>query len=59
MKKNKKKTKKKTKLFQCSLNLSFRGQKNPQKYKNPNKIIPCKVWDFSEMLHTLLDINIV
>ena len=24
----------------------FSSQKYPQKYKNPNKIITCKVWDF-------------
>ena len=25
----------------------FSSQKNPQKYKNPSNIIPCKVWDFA------------
>ena len=24
----------------------FSSQGNPQKYKNPNNIIPYKVWDF-------------
>ena len=31
------------KFIQCSLKISFQGQKNPQICKNPNKIIPCKV----------------
>ena len=33
------------KFIQCSLKVSFHGQ-NPQKYKNTNKIISFKAWDF-------------
>ena len=33
----------KKKFIQCSLKVSFQGQRDPQKYKNRYKIIPCKV----------------
>ena len=32
-----KKTKRKKRFIQYSLKVSFQGQKNPQKYKNPDK----------------------
>ena len=38
--------KKKKKFTQCSLKVSFQGQENPKKYKNPNKM-QGKIWDFS------------
>ena len=31
--------------MQSSRKISFQGQKNPQKYKKRNKIIPCKAWN--------------
>ena len=34
------------KFIQCSLKESFQGQGNPQKHKNPNKIIWFKAWNF-------------
>ena len=40
-----KETKLYKKFIQCSLKVSFHGQ-NPQKYKNTNKIISFKAWDF-------------
>ena len=33
----------KKKFVQCSRKVSFQDQRNPQKYKNQNKIIQCKV----------------
>ena len=30
-------------LVYSLVKVSFQGQKNPQKYKNPNNIIPCKI----------------
>ena len=30
------------KLIQCSIKVSFQGQRNPQKCKNPNKITSFK-----------------
>ena len=31
-----------SKLIQCSIEVSFQGQRNPQKCKNPNKITSFK-----------------
>ena len=33
------------KFIQCSIKISFQGQSNPHKYKNPNKITSFKAWE--------------
>ena len=38
-----KETRKKKKFIQFSLKLRFQGQKNPQKYKKPNNVVPCRL----------------
>ena len=47
----------KERFIQFSLK-SFQGQENPQKYKNPNKIIPCMIF-FVNIIYIILDIDIV
>ena len=46
-----KKKKKKKDLFSIFTKGKFSSPKNPQKYKNANNIVPCKIWGF------LLDIE--
>ena len=40
------------KLIQCSIKVSFQGQRNPQKCKYPNKITSFKAWDLLQIKHT-------
>ena len=42
-----KETKTRKKFIQCSLKVSFQVQRNPQKYKNPNKIMRFAIYTFS------------
>ena len=48
----------KERFIQFSLKRSFQGQENPQKYKNPSKIIPCMRF-FVNIIYIILDIDIV
>ena len=48
------------KFIQCTIKVSFQGQSNPQKYKNPNKITSFFVnYIYLKcLLHTVLPLNI-